>query len=45
MAVTGEVQKIIGPVVDVSFSETDLPDIYTALKIADPEHGLLPVDA
>jgi len=29
----GKIVQIIGPVVDVEFSEEDLPEIYTALKI------------
>ncbi len=34
MASTGQVKQVIGPVVDVSFSdESNLPEIYTALEI------------
>jgi F-type H+-transporting ATPase subunit beta len=32
----GKVVQVIGPVVDVRFSEGDLPEIYTALKITNP---------
>jgi F-type H+-transporting ATPase subunit beta len=32
----GQVIQVIGPVVDVRFSTSDLPEIYTALKITNP---------
>ena len=33
---TGTVVAVIGPVVDVKFSEGDLPDIYTSLELKNP---------
>ena len=33
MARIGEVRQVIGPVVDVYFSDGDLPPIYNALEI------------
>ena len=33
---TGTVVAVIGPVVDVKFSEGDLPDIYTSLELENP---------
>jgi len=32
----GKVVQVIGPVVDVAFESTDLPEIYTALTITNP---------
>ncbi len=32
----GKVVQIMGPVVDVEFKDTDLPPIYTALKLTNP---------
>jgi F-type H+-transporting ATPase subunit beta len=32
----GKVTQVIGPVVDVQFPSSDLPEIYTALKITNP---------
>jgi F-type H+-transporting ATPase subunit beta len=32
----GQVVQVIGPVVDVRFSQGELPEIYTALKISNP---------
>ena len=32
----GQIQQVIGPVVDVTFSGGELPAIYTALKISNP---------
>ena len=39
MSNSGSIAQVIGPVVDVSF-ETDLPPIYTALKITDEKRGI-----
>ena len=33
----GEVVSIVGPVVDVSFFDQDLPSIYTALEVVDED--------
>lgn len=33
---TGIVAQVMGPVVDVSFKESSIPEIYTALKISNP---------
>jgi len=38
-AKAGRITQIIGPVVDVEFDVESLPDIYTALKVADEEHS------
>lgn len=35
----GTIVTIIGPVVDVKFSEGELPDIYDALIVTNPENG------
>lgn len=35
----GKIVTIIGPVVDVKFSEGELPDIYDALIVTNPENG------
>lgn len=35
----GKIVRIIGPVVDVKFSEGELPDIYDALVVANPQTG------
>ena len=32
----GKITQVIGPVVDVQFASTDLPEIYTALRISNP---------
>jgi F-type H+-transporting ATPase subunit beta len=32
----GRISQVIGPVVDVEFSEGELPSIYTALKVSNP---------
>jgi F-type H+-transporting ATPase subunit beta len=32
----GRLTQVIGPVVDVQFPSTDLPEIYTALKVTNP---------
>ncbi|HVZ79518.1 MAG TPA: F0F1 ATP synthase subunit beta [bacterium] len=37
---TGEVVQVIGPVVDVKFSEGTIPSIYNALRIDDEKAGL-----
>ncbi len=36
MATEGKIAQVIGPVVDVEFSQGDLPEIYTALRISNP---------
>ena len=36
----GRVKQIIGPVVDVDFSEQTLPEVHTALKIQDSEKDI-----
>ncbi len=33
---TGRVTQVIGPIVDVEFPEGELPEVYTALKISNP---------
>ncbi|MHC4207783.1 MAG: F0F1 ATP synthase subunit beta [Planctomycetota bacterium] len=33
---TGVVAQVMGPVVDVSFKESTIPEIYTALKLSNP---------
>ena len=33
---TGIVAQVMGPVVDVSFKEASIPEIYTALKLSNP---------
>jgi F-type H+-transporting ATPase subunit beta len=33
---SGKVVQVIGPVVDVHFEATDLPEIYTALQVSNP---------
>ena len=33
---TGKIVSIIGPVVDVKFEHTDLPDVYNALEVINP---------
>ncbi|HPE68912.1 MAG TPA: F0F1 ATP synthase subunit beta [Thermotogota bacterium] len=33
----GKIVSIIGPVIDVRFEEGDLPEIYNALEVTDPE--------
>src|SRR5688572_2937030 len=33
---TGKITQVIGPVVDVEFGEGELPEVYTALKIQNP---------
>jgi len=33
MAVTGKIQQVIGPIVDIEFAEEELPYIYNAIKI------------
>jgi F-type H+-transporting ATPase subunit beta len=33
---TGKITQVIGPVVDVEFAEGELPEVYTALKIQNP---------
>jgi len=35
----GKIVRVIGPVVDVKFSEGELPDIYDALVVANPQTG------
>ncbi|MEN3043111.1 MAG: F0F1 ATP synthase subunit beta [Fervidobacterium sp.] len=35
----GKIVRIIGPVVDVKFSEGELPDIYDALVVINPQTG------
>ncbi|MGC8903150.1 MAG: F0F1 ATP synthase subunit beta [Fervidobacterium sp.] len=35
----GKIVRIIGPVVDVKFSEGELPDIYDALVVVNPQTG------
>ncbi|AMW32454.1 ATP synthase F1 subcomplex beta subunit [Fervidobacterium changbaicum] len=35
----GKIVRIIGPVVDVKFQEGDLPDIYDALVVINPQTG------
>ncbi|MHC4871081.1 MAG: F0F1 ATP synthase subunit beta [Planctomycetota bacterium] len=37
---TGKIKQIIGPVVDVEFEVNQLPDIYTALRIAEEERNI-----
>src|SRR3989338_5983941 len=32
----GKITQVIGPVVDVQFASTDLPEIYTALRVTNP---------
>ncbi len=39
MDVTGKIVRIIGPVIDVEFAPQDLPEIYHALVIKNPETG------
>jgi F-type H+-transporting ATPase subunit beta len=39
----GRVVQVIGPVVDVEFDPEHLPDLYTALEIADQGNGRPPV--
>jgi len=36
----GKVLQVVGPVVDVQFSSGELPEIYNAVKIEDPEKGI-----
>ncbi|MDW8106091.1 MAG: F0F1 ATP synthase subunit beta [Armatimonadota bacterium] len=40
MANVGRVVQVMGPVVDVRFSEGELPAIYNAIKIVDEERGI-----
>ncbi|MGB9894002.1 MAG: hypothetical protein ACPLRA_06270, partial [Candidatus Saccharicenans sp.] len=41
----GKVVQIIGPVVDVAFPETELPEIYTAIRITSEGFDVpVPVD-
>lgn len=40
MANEGKIVQVIGPVVDIAFSEGELPDIYNMIKIKDEEKGL-----
>lgn len=35
----GEIVRVIGPVVDVKFQEGELPDIYDALVVTNPQTG------
>jgi F-type H+-transporting ATPase subunit beta len=37
MPEAGKVVQVIGPVIDVQFPEMQVPEIYTALKIVDPD--------
>ncbi|KUK20663.1 MAG: ATP synthase subunit beta, partial [Pseudothermotoga lettingae] len=39
MAGKGYIVRIIGPVVDVKFDEKELPDIYNALEVTNPQNG------
>ncbi len=39
----GKIVQIIGPVIDVEFEPEQLPELYTALLIADPGNGRPPV--
>ncbi|HEX4457609.1 MAG TPA: hypothetical protein VIA18_06545, partial [Polyangia bacterium] len=32
----GKIVQVIGPVVDVEFATGELPEVYTALKISNP---------
>ena len=36
----GEVVQVIGPTVDIRFPDEHLPELLTAIKIEDPEHGI-----
>ncbi|ANQ53400.1 ATP F0F1 synthase subunit beta [Thermosipho affectus] len=35
----GKILRVIGPVVDVQFDEEELPDIYDALEVVNPQTG------
>ncbi|RKX39591.1 MAG: F0F1 ATP synthase subunit beta [Thermotogae bacterium] len=37
LAGKGYIVRVIGPIVDVKFAEKDLPDIYNALEVINPE--------
>ncbi len=39
---TGQITRIIGPVVEVDFTGSELPDIYNALEVPHPEHVTRP---
>ncbi|MBK8976891.1 MAG: F0F1 ATP synthase subunit beta [Planctomycetes bacterium] len=39
-AVQGKVSQVFGPVVDVEFPEGQLPPIYNALHVRDPQRGI-----
>src|SRR3989344_618521 len=40
-SLTGKIVQIIGPVVDVEFSQGNLPDIYSALEIKTGKEKLI----
>lgn len=41
MGATGKVVRVIGPVIDVEFFTQELPDIYDAVTVRNPETGAL----
>ena len=40
MPAAGKVIQVLGPIVDCRFSDGDLPDIYSAVKIGDASRGI-----
>jgi F-type H+-transporting ATPase subunit beta len=41
--ISGRIVQVIGPVIDVEFDPEHLPELYTALEVADEGHGRPPV--
>ncbi|MCL6624805.1 MAG: F0F1 ATP synthase subunit beta, partial [Fimbriimonadales bacterium] len=40
MAGVGTVVQVLGPVVDIRFPAEDLPELYNAIEIKDPQRGI-----
>jgi F-type H+-transporting ATPase subunit beta len=40
MPATGTIVQVLGPVVDIRFPAGELPEIYNAVKVADPQRGI-----